>query len=70
MGEDKPVKDSPLGVVTYMTTSRKDDISSLMGSLRSLSNNFLSQHRYPVSCCFVTVTVARDAGRGGGGGDW
>lgn len=64
MGEDKPVKDSPLGVVTYMTTSRKDDIRSLKKSLQGLSKNFLSQHRYPVSC---TVFIARDAGCGGDG---
>lgn len=49
MGEDRSVKDAPLGVVTYMSTSRTDDIKSLKNSLQALSENFLSEHRYPVS---------------------
>lgn len=48
MGEKKRVKDSPRGVVTYMSTSRTDDIAALTQSLQMLSKSFLAQHPYPV----------------------
>lgn len=49
MGGDRNVKTSPRGVVTYMSTSREEDLRQLRKSLEALSKNFLQRHAYPVS---------------------
>ncbi|CAM9458015.1 unnamed protein product [Ectocarpus sp. 4 AP-2014] len=57
MGEKKLVKDSPRGVVTYMSTSRTDDITALTQSLQTLSKSFLAQHPYPVAIIHEDFTT-------------
>ncbi|CAM9651713.1 unnamed protein product, partial [Laminaria digitata] len=49
MGGDRNVKTSPRGVVTYMSTSREEDLRQLRKSLEALSKNFLQRHAYPVA---------------------
>lgn len=48
MGGGRKVKASPRGVVTYMSTSLKEDLSHLSKSLEQLSTYFLQRHAYPV----------------------
>lgn len=48
MGEDRPVKEAPRGVVTFMSTSRDADVRQLTKALKKLSANFLERFRYPV----------------------
>ena len=48
LGGDRKVKESPLGVVTYMSTSRDEDLNLLKKSLEALSRNFLRRYPYPV----------------------
>lgn len=48
MGGDREVKASPRGVVTYMATSREEDLRHLRKSLEALSKNFLQRFAYPV----------------------
>lgn len=71
MGEKKRVKDSPRGVVTYMSTSRTDDITALTQSLQTLSKSFLAQHPYPVRPVIAFSEISRwfDALVGAGGDD-
>eukprot|EP00904_Undaria_pinnatifida_P008161 jgi/Undpi1/4475/HiC_scaffold_17.g07829.m1 len=49
LGGDRKVKESPLGVVTYMSTSRDEDLNLLRKSLEALSRNFLRRYPYPVA---------------------
>lgn len=49
LGGDRPVKGSPRGVVTYMSTSLPKDLKNLMNSLEHLAFSFLRTHAYPVS---------------------
>lgn len=67
MGGDRPVKDSPRGVVTLMSTSRPNDVRELKKALGKLSSNFLQQFPYPVRllCRNAVLCMLDKALRGG-----
>lgn len=48
MGAERPVKSASRGVVTFMSTSRPDDVRNLKKALAELSRNLLTRAPYPV----------------------